>query len=463
MSFSPRVASELPVSPLHLRALSGAPPTTCAGRLGVLALINVANLCCHAVYSLLPAFFPAEAAQRGMSNDFVGVIFASFAGVACVCSPIASTLMIRHGQKRIYLYGLLLVALATIAFGMTAALDGVMFASTAVALRLLQGIGSALEETAAYAIIAGIDTERTSLYLGLCELSTGLGYAVGPILGGSLYARGGYVGPFATLGLTLLPAAALIWWALPAEAKQDGEETTGDEEADSSATVLRCPGVRRMLLVCALSNYDYALLEPTLGAHAMAHGLADNAEAVGVLFAISAAAYTICCPIFGWLANGSLLGPRVVVLAGLALQVAGFALIGPSPLLLGLTAALGFPADDLGRVQLLGALVCFGAGEAAAMTPVMEDMRGAFERWSSSPVSEDVVINTLSGAMASAFAFGQMTGPLVGASLTARIGFDWTTTCSGIVLLGVCTLLIVIDRGGDSKSGDETVQPRVLW
>jgi len=44
--------------------------------------------------------------------------------------------------------------------------------------------------------------------MGLTEISTGLGYMVGPPLGGMLFAAGGFATPFVVLGLALLPAGA---------------------------------------------------------------------------------------------------------------------------------------------------------------------------------------------------------------------------------------------------------------
>ena len=49
---------------------------------------------------------------------------------------------------------------------------------------------SAMEETAAYAIIADIEPDRVSLFLGICEISTGVGYMIGPPLGGLLFSLG---------------------------------------------------------------------------------------------------------------------------------------------------------------------------------------------------------------------------------------------------------------------------------
>ena len=39
----------------------------------VFMCINLTNLCCHSVYSVLAAFFPQEAEKKGLSEDAVGV------------------------------------------------------------------------------------------------------------------------------------------------------------------------------------------------------------------------------------------------------------------------------------------------------------------------------------------------------------------------------------------------------
>ena len=72
-------------------------------------------------------------------------------------------------------------------------------------------------QTAAYAIIADLDPENISFYLGITEISTGLGYMVGPALGGWLYSIGGFTMPFLVLGTLLLPTAAIIYFKVPPE------------------------------------------------------------------------------------------------------------------------------------------------------------------------------------------------------------------------------------------------------
>ncbi|EOD34660.1 hypothetical protein EMIHUDRAFT_455551 [Emiliania huxleyi CCMP1516] len=340
-----------------------------------MTLINVSNLFCHSLFSILPAFFPQEAKSKGMSDDAVGIVFACFPAVIFLTSPFAGPFMSRHGKKWVYTTGLVVVAISTICFSVASYMPaGSPFATWCLLIRLTQGLGSAMEETAAYALIADMDTDnvstraafaefaqRTSLrnpgsfhsqvsfFMGLTEISTGLGYMVGPPLGGMLFAAGGFATPFV--------AAALIYYRLPPDDRRRSSDDAGG------------------------ANSDYAFLEPTLADHAKARGHASSEASIGLLFSISSVTYTLACPLIGSLARR------------LLLQLLGFLLIGPSPLL-ALPSGLGLP-------QLCAALVLFGVGESMSMTPVMDDMMASCGEHA------DASVNSLSSVLAASFSLGQ--------------------------------------------------------
>ena len=113
----------------------------------VFMCINLTNLCCHSVYSVLAAFFPQEAEKKGLSEDAVGIVFASFAAVIFLCSPMAGGWMTHYGKVWVYITGIILVSASTILFaGATTMPDGSLFGSYCLIMRLLQGVGSAMEE-----------------------------------------------------------------------------------------------------------------------------------------------------------------------------------------------------------------------------------------------------------------------------------------------------------------------------
>ena len=443
----------------------------------VFMCINLTNLCCHSVYSVLAAFFPQEAEKKGLSEDAVGIVFASFAAVIFLCSPMAGGWMTHYGKVWVYITGIILVSVSTILFaGATTMPDGSLFGSYCLIMRLLQGVGSAMEEvrahyvvrctalhvhfagsrtcapasaaasaaalaaasalrptswqTAAYAIIADLDPENISFYLGITEISTGLGYMVGPALGGWLYSIGGFTMPFLVLGTLLLPCAAIIYFHVPPEMFRVNKEADGKGEVTLRA-LMRNPQVMIIAIASMLANSDYAFLEPTLGDHATANKVATTPDSIGMLFSIASVTYTLSCPLTGILANRSRLGPRRVIVTGLVLQLVGFLLIGPSPILR--------TGDSVAMPQMAAALVLFGLGESMSMTPVMDDMM------SSCGASADSSVNALSSLMASSFSLGQMIGPLLGSAITARLGFPSACSAMALVLLVHSSVIVLTD------------------
>lgn len=399
-------------------------------KLLVMACINLSNLVCHAVYSVLASFFPQEAKSKGMSDDTVGVIFAIFAAVIFLCSPVAGRFMSRHGKVWVYIWGLCIVSASTISFSLASLMPaGLPFATWCLCMRLLQGVGSAMEETAAYAIIAEIDSGNVSFSLGICEISTGLGYMVGPPLGGFLFSLGGFACPFFVLGTALLPAAALIYYRLPPGRYHSAADAAQMADVPIRA-LLRNPQVVVIALAAMLANSDYAFLEPTLGDHVADNGLAKSPDSIGMLFSVSSITYTLSCPIVGILASRERCGPRPIIVSGLLLQLFGFLLIGPSPLLQRGTLRMG---------QALVALVIFGVGESMSMTPVMDDMMHACGELA------DASVNSLSSLMASSFSLGQMIGPMMGSGLSSRYSFPWASTGMALVLFGLISAIVLAD------------------
>jgi MFS family permease len=126
-----------------------------------------------------------------------------------------------YGKRNTYASGVLLLALSTGAFALIDQLhNSTVYALACLVLRMLQGFGAALAETSAYALVASVDREALSLNLGVTEVSTGLGYMLGPAAGGLLFARGGFATPFVVTGAALAAAAAFARFALPASLSQ---------------------------------------------------------------------------------------------------------------------------------------------------------------------------------------------------------------------------------------------------
>jgi len=440
----------------------------------VMACVNAANMCCHTSFSLMDSFFPQKAAEK-VSKEQVGLIFAAFPAAVIVSSPIVGRSMSKYGTITLYTAGLLSLSLATFAFAGADKLSAAVFFPGCIVLRMLQGVGSAMEEVSAYALIASVAKSNLSLFLGITELSTGLGYMIGPPLGGMLYTMGGFRTPFLTISVALLIASVVVSAALlgkrfkavirrilsrarlldedaaaeaidPADDGADGEGEGGEEEAPVPVKeLLAQKQVALMAACCVIANSDFAFLEPTLGVHALEAGLAEDEAGVGLLFATCSLAYTLSCPLAGVIANTKRLGARKTILLGLGTQAVGFFLLGGNA-----ASLLGAPIRLQWLMFRLG-LLCLGMGEAFAMTPVMQDMLTGLGL-DPDAAGDGPVVHALGGLLACSFALGQVVGPILGTALTNRMAFTSAATVAGFLQTGMLAVAISLSLSPNTVS-----------
>lgn len=70
--------------------------------------------------------------------------------------------------------------------------------------KVLCGIGSGMNATASFAIIAAHYKREREKTIGMMESASGIGLLMGPVFGAILYSLGGYLLPFAVTGTHFL-------------------------------------------------------------------------------------------------------------------------------------------------------------------------------------------------------------------------------------------------------------------
>ena len=393
------------------------------------AAIGFANVVCQAIFSVLPAFFPPVAKSKGMSDFVLGVSFAAMPAVVFSVSAIADQIMYAYGRRRIFILGNAITAAFTALLGAATLMpDGAPFAAFCLVSQIGQGFGSALAEASSFALIAELFPRRVTFYFGLNETFTGLGVAIGPPIGGLLFALGGFWCPFVTLAIALLPGIVFIHVTFrPSAAEGFEDEVEGVEddvsEAVSVLTVLRVPGVTTIVLACILAESAITFIMPTFAEHALATGLGASAPAIGMYFTANALLYTVGAPLVGLYTTPA--NARRMIVCGMVLLSVACFLLGPSDWV---RPAL---ADLPARGVVLFGFALLGLGEGLAMAPLMEDMMVSCGANGSAYIN---YINSLSGLMAASFALGQVIGPLAGTILTAWLGFNRSSTALATAL-----------------------------
>src|SRR5881394_2648303 len=209
------------------------------------------------VIPVLPYY--AEGTRFGATPREVGLLFASYSVMQLVFAPVLGRLSDKYGRRPVLLVSLLGTSLGFLILG---------FATTLWMLflgRIIDGISGGNISTA-QAYIADVTTEEDRAKgMGLIGAAFGLGFVLGPAIGGVL-SRWGINVPFLFAGGLALANAVLLYLALP-------ETVTADHPARASAasgrgwgqlmTSLRNPRLSVVLTIYFLSIVAFSIMTAT--------------------------------------------------------------------------------------------------------------------------------------------------------------------------------------------------------
>ena len=174
-------------------------------------------------FSLILPLLPYYAEQYGANDVVVGLLAASYAAAQFIGAPLLGRLSDQYGRRPILLVSIAGTIAGFILLGLAeplgAAIGGALIAvNTAVLLllfisRILDGLtGGNISVAQAY--ISDISTpENRNKALGIIGAAFGLGFIIGPAVGGLLSTRFGYAAPaWAAAGLATINLLAVFFW-----------------------------------------------------------------------------------------------------------------------------------------------------------------------------------------------------------------------------------------------------------
>ena len=269
------------------------------------------------------------AERFGASPTTVGLLFASFSAAQLVCAPILGRLSDRIGRKPVIIVSLFGTALGSLLTGIAPALWLVFLG------RIVDGASGASVSVAQGAVTDLATPEERPRLLGLLGAAFGVGFVLGPAVGG-LASLGGPHVPFLLAAAVALVNAVVAIVRVPetlpgkrgvAEAVAAVAQVAepGRREAQATVAQVPTPARRRSLATYALVMF---LATAAFGAFEATFALLGQER-------------------FGW-QEGAV--AAVFVLIGIALVIVQGGLIGPA-------------VERFGDVKVLrAALVCNAAG-----------------------------------------------------------------------------------------------------
>jgi multidrug resistance protein len=294
-------------------------------------------------FGLVLPLLPFWAQRLGADAFVIGLITMTYALAQFLFTPLLGALSDRYGRRPVILISLVVEAVAFTMAALASALPMLLVA------RFVGGIGAS-NIGSAQAVVADVTPpEQRARGMGVIGAAIGLGFVVGPALGG-LLATLGIATPFwVAMGVALLNGL-LVWRFLPEtrEAQEASPKRKGALAFAGWRQALSAPVIARLILINLLFTLAFTAME-TVFALFTQQTFGWNATQNGYVFAYVGVIIVVM--------QGGLVGrlvrrwgERPLLIGGLALLSAGLILLPFSSTVGMLLAALGLLSVGEGAV-----------------------------------------------------------------------------------------------------------------
>ncbi|XP_076456668.1 MFS-type transporter SLC18B1-like isoform X2 [Babylonia areolata] len=351
------------------------------------------------------------AIAKGMSQTAIGLVFSCYELWVFIASPIVGNYIVRIGARFAFIAGQFLAGGCSILFGTTYMVAaGDTFITLTFVLRSVMALGAAGFSTASFSLAAYSFPDQVSVVYAVLEVFTGVGYMLGPVLGGFLYDLGGFGLPFYSSGSFLVLLSIITYFTLSVR----NDNLRAQKRQGSVLSLLASP----LIVVCCVTlvsgTYTFGFMDASLAIHL--HQFHISASVTGLCFMSVAALYSLSSPLYGWLSDKKNLSFPLLIIGSLTVCVS-LLLLGPSPLLPFLSADLGLA---------IFSLILLGCGNGAIIIPVVKCFYiGARRLGFKDGLDLD---GLLSGLLTSTLHLGTFLGPTIGSSVMEATSYEWSTT-----------------------------------
>jgi MFS transporter, DHA1 family, tetracycline resistance protein len=402
----------------------------------ILAVSFLSTVGMALVFPVLPFLVGSRVGDVGSTAFWVGILEAVYAGCAFVAAPFLGALSDRIGRRPVLIVSLIGSAIGWILFGLGGALWVLLVA------RIVDGL-TAGDMSVAFAYLADITApEDRARRFGLAGAIGGVGFLVGPAIGG-LLASVSLAAPMfaaaAVSALTALLAAAVLPESLDPTQRTKHFSLSEVNPLRSIGDALRRPGLGSLIGVFALAAVPLALFGGNVPVFTM-DVLSWNTVEVGLLMS--------AVGIVDIIVQGGLLalmlrvmGERGVVLGGLLGQAFGCGLI--------VAVAAFLPASWL---FVTGALL-FAMAQGAT---------GAVLQGLLSQAVDDNEQGWLAGSMSAIGSAVQMIGPILAGLLYLRVApFAPYLVATAVLLVAGFLVRRLLPSPADASAPAGVVAPAI--
>jgi ACDE family multidrug resistance protein len=281
-------------------------------------VLITANVVIALGYGVVAPVLPQYARNFGVTISAATFVITAFALMRLCAAPASGVLVQRLGERRIYLTGLLIVAVST---------GACAFAQTywqLLVFRSLGGLGSAMFTVSSLSLMIRISpADARGRVAGMFSSAFLVGSVGGPVLG-SVTVGLGLQMPFVIYGVALLIAAAVVFIRLRHSSLAAREEQS--EPAISVRTALRNPAYRAALFSNFATGWTAFGLRIALVPLFVVEVLGRGAGMAGLALATFAVGNVSAVIPSGYLSDR--IGRRLLLICGLTVSAVSTGLVG---------------------------------------------------------------------------------------------------------------------------------------
>lgn len=354
-------------------------------------------------YGVVAPILPAYAKYFGVGFAAASAIVSAFAMMRLLFAPASGSLVRRFGERRIYISGLLIVAVTT---GMCA------FAGEywqLITLRALAGIGSTMFSVSAMGLL--IKLSPVDARARVASLNSGsfmVGGVAGPLIGAA-FAGLGLRAPFIFYFVLLLVAAAIVGFALRGSATIEHDEQAAQHPSMTLRQALGLKQYRAALGSAFAHGWATIGVRGALIPLFAVAVLGESPAVAGVLFATFAIANLLFLAPSGRWADS--VGRKPFILLGLLTSAAGLLLLAETHELWWAIAIVAL--GGVGSAFLV-------PGQQAVVADVLGKRARGGQVLSTYQMSTDL---------------GAVLGPILAGLVIDAFGFGWGLSVGAVVLI----------------------------
>jgi multidrug resistance protein len=364
-------------------------------------------------FGLILPLLPFWAQRLGANPVGVGLVLTIYALAQFVFTPVLGTLSDRYGRRPIIVASLCIEAISFAATALAGSLPILL------AARFVGGLGASNIGSAQAVVADTTEPSQRARGMGLIGAAIGLGFVIGPAIGGALAALGPTVPFWVAMAVAVLNAVLVLRFLPETRARSAPREERHGPGALFSGwqRALQYPAISRLVAVNLIFTIAFTAMEAVFPLFAQ-HYFHWGAEQIGYLFTYVGLLIVIM--------QGGLVGRLVKLWGERALLIAGLLLLAVGLLALSFSTSIALLFVALGILSV-------GNGAVSPVTSALLSL-------ASPPDAQGETLGLAQGIAG----LGRVIGPLAAGGVYAALGPGAPFSIGGVLV--VVAALIALPR-----------------